>query len=797
LTQPGILAVLPTTSLEVSVEFFTTLAIMGLCSIPLLGIILLLVYMGKTNTLTKKVAMLEESIRALRDTAGSLKTESGKTVIQVARYPDTKAPVSVAAPPKQEPVAAPSPPTPAPSVAIVPPKPSRTREEWEALIGGKLLNRIGALALIIGVGFFLKYAFDNNWITETMRVMIGVGAGVALLIVGARSHGKGFQVFAQGLIGAGIATLYLSVYASFNYYHLVPQVVAFALMSGVTLVTFLQAFKYDSLAVAVLGWAGGFLTPFMLSTGEANEVGLFTYVCLLDLGLIMVLLKKESWVVLEPLTVGATYLIYFLWYTDYYSVEDLRQTIYFLTVFWALFYGLDVYRLSKGSTAFFSLRRVVAGFNAIFYPWALYPIINPEYHEWMGLTILGIGTVYFLTLVAVKRRRDLAPEAQAQFLLTAITLLALSTTIQFTGLTTAMFWALEALLIVWGGTHAGLRYVWRSGLVLLGIAVLKLIFTEEGITYASADSFTLILNHRVLAYSVVCLSLATSSLLMRDVKEKGGMVIQSLLHVGWCFLVFLLCTVETVDYFRVRISESTGVDVNHLEFIRVMTLGLIWGLYSLPLVVLGSRRQVPPILYSGLVAFALAVCVGAVRGIAFEPIVMFDPLVNYRVIVLLVLVGVSVAHTRLLQRTEGLRLAIGTLQVVVAALVFVLLTGETRDYFEFAAFTARRTLDKLNLPAELIRIANLRQLSLSAVWLLYSIVLMVTGIWRRVRGIRVISIVLFGFTILKIFIYDLSFLETLYRIFSFIGLGLILLGVSYLYQRYKSVIFDEGSVVQK
>ena len=778
-------------------ELLTTLAIMGLCFVPLLVIILLLVYMSKTNTLTRKVTVLEGDMRALRAGISIPRTEPESHVIPADRAPERKPPVSITPTPKQEPPAAASLPTPARAIAPVPSRPSRTREEWEALIGGKLLNRIGALALIIGVGFFLKYAFDNNWITETMRVMIGAAAGAALLIVGARSHGKGFQVFAQGLIGAGIATLYLSVYASFNYYHLVPQVVAFALMSAVTLITFLQAFKYDSLAVAVLGWAGGFLTPFMLSTGEANEVGLFTYVCLLDLGLIMVLLKKESWVVLEPLTVGATYLIYFLWYTDYYSAEDLRQTIYFLSVFWALFYGLDVYRLSKGTSAFFRLRRVVAGFNAIFYPWALYPIINPEHHEWMGLTILAIGIVYFITLVAVKRRRDIAPGAQTQFILTAIILLALSTTIQFTGLTTAIFWGLEALLIVWAGTQAGMHYVWRSGLVLLGIATLKLLFTEEAMTYASSDSFTLILNHRVLAYSVLSLSLAACSLLVRDVKEKGGMMIWSMLHVGWCFLVFLLCTVETVDYFGVRISESTGVDVNHLEFIRVMTLGLIWGLYSLPLVVLGSRKLVPPILYSGLVALALAVCTGAVRGIAFEPVVMFDPLVNYRVIVLLGLVGVSVAQTRLLQGTDGMHLVIGTLQVVVAALVFVLLTGETRDYFEYAAFTARRTLDKFNLPADLTRIANLRQLSLSGVWLLYSMVLMGLGIWRRVRGIRVISIVLFGFTILKIFIYDLSFLETLYRIFSFIGLGVILLGVSYLYQRYKSVIFAEGSVAQK
>ena len=88
------------------------------------------------------------------------------------------------------------------------------------------------------------------------------------------------------------------------------------------------------------------------------------------------------------------------------------------------------------------------------------------------------------------------------------------------------------------------------------------------------------------------------------------------------------------------------------------------------------------------------------------------------------------------------------------------------------------------------QLENQKQLSLSAVWLLSSIGIMARGLWRRSRSLRIMSIAVFGFTILKIFIYDLSFLETLYRIFSFIGLGLILLGVSYLYQRYKNVIMQ-------
>ena len=120
-------------------------------------------------------------------------------------------------------------------------------------------------------------------------------------------------------------------------------------------------------------------------------------------------------------------------------------------------------------------------------------------------------------------------------------------------------------------------------------------------------------------------------------------------------------------------------------------------------------------------------------------------------------------------------------------LLLFLCTAETWNGFDRLreiAYRSSTDLDKLG------RLVDLQQLTLSGVWLVFSIVLMVLGLWKRTRLLRIVAIALFGITILKIFIYDLSFLETLYRIFSFIGLGVILLAVSYLYQRYKGIILD-------
>jgi uncharacterized membrane protein len=760
----------------------------------LLLLVLLIVYIRKTNQLSEKIFKMEIELRGLRNAV-----HSSQSTPTPAAEPGTEraippAPVVSPAP------SIPSPITSRPAMPFPPMPPSRTREEWESLIGGKLLNRIGAFALILGVGFFLKYAFDNNWISETVRVLIGFAAGALLLFGGARWHKKGLAIFAQGLIGAGIAILYLSVYASFNFYHLVSQPVAFVLMSAVTALTFFHGLKYDSLAVAVLGWAGGFLTPFLLSTGQANEVGLFTYVALLDIGLLAILLKKESWVILEPLTLAATYLIYFTWQDKFYVEDKLLVTAFFLTIFWGMFYGLDIYRAIKATASFDKIRQTVAGANAFLYFVALYDIVDAPHHTWMSAVTLLLGGFYFLTFLYLKQKQPDAIVALRRHTLTAIILLVIATEIQFDGFQTVIFWSLEALALVWCGMNWKRRHVWQAALALSGLALLRLLFSEGALNYSPIASFPLLLNQRALAFVVLGTTLGAGAVLFKRIEDKNSALIQALLHGAWSVLLFVLCTVEANDFFRRRLLEASGDAVDGLAFNRFMTWAAIWTAYSLPLVWLGLRRKVLPLIYSGLGGLGFAMLTVAIQGIAFNPISQFTFALNWRAVVfVLVIVGIAVHLRWLSANRQSFGLAndmLSILQFALVLLMLILLTGETRDIFKRAIFLAQQGAGEADVSDQINRLQNLQQLTLSGIWLFYSAVLMLTGIWRRLQGLRIIAIALFGITILKIFIYDLSFLERLYRIFSFIGLGVILLAVSYLYQRYKAVIFEKKKAAQ-
>lgn len=593
-------------------------------------IIILLVLSGKVSALSVRVKSLEQTVRRLQGRIQTLEPPAG-TITPPA-----------AAPRPLPQAQAPS----APSIATG--TPSRTREEWEALVGGKLLNRIGAFALILAMAFFLKYAFDNDWLNETMRVLIGGVVGAVLIGGGVRFHQKELQVFAQGLLGAGIAILYLSVYASFDFYQLVSQPVAFVLMSVVTLTAFLLALRYNAQVISLLGWAGGFLTPFLLSTGEVNTVGLFTYITLLDIGLVGVLIRRPAWNILEPLTVGATYAVYIAWYTEVLPSDYVVTVFVFLSIFWGLFTLLHLSRVLSGAGTFPRMHRMVAVLNAAFYYLSIYALIDDTNPDVTAVVTLAVGLVYFGILLAIQPQTH-DRLAQAHYGLTAIILLVIATALQFSDVTTVAVWSLEALALLWCGVFWGRSHVWQTALALFLLTAVKLCYTEGALLYEPIEQFANILNSRTPAFLILAGTLIASTLVFRTVSEEETARIRKLLRVGWCVTLFVWCTAETNDAFRHMLDTVLSED------------DITW-------------------------------------------------------------------------------------------------------------------------------VRNMQQLAISGMWLCYAIIIMGIGMWRREQVLRVMAITFFGFAILKIFFYDLSFLEALFRIFSFISLGLILLIVSYLYQRYRDVI---------
>src|SRR5437763_6804504 len=249
-------------------------------------------------------------------------------------------PTIITEPPPPEPITPPvSVPPPLP-VSVIPPipkvEPTAAVEEmrfetaappsrkidWEQLMGAKMFAWVGGFALFLGVAFFVKYSFEHNLIPPELRVAIGFLAGIALVAGGVLLKRKENVITSQTLCATGILILYAVTFACRAFYHFpfFGPIPTLALMALITTAAFLLAVRMNALVVAILGIAGGFLTPVLLSTGQDNPLGLFGYIALLDIGLLAVARRKD-WSSLPILGAVGTVLIQIAWVGNFFLHE--------------------------------------------------------------------------------------------------------------------------------------------------------------------------------------------------------------------------------------------------------------------------------------------------------------------------------------------------------------------------------------------------------------------------------------------------------------------------------------------
>src|SRR5262249_21944176 len=214
--------------------------------------------------------------------------------------------------------------------------PSIDSQPLESRIGSRWLLYVGVAAIVIGVSYFEKLAIENHWVNETWRVIQGGVAGLALIAGGLRIAKKGYRLYGQILAGAGVAIMYVSTYAAFNFYHLISHPIAFALMLAITALAAWLADSQQSQGLAVVAVSGGFATPFLLPTGTDAEAALFTYNAILIAGT-MVLASRRNWPSLNIVSYLFTALTFLSWAAVFYAPSKYLATQLFLTLFCAMF----------------------------------------------------------------------------------------------------------------------------------------------------------------------------------------------------------------------------------------------------------------------------------------------------------------------------------------------------------------------------------------------------------------------------------------------------------------------------
>jgi len=224
--------------------------------------------------------------------------------------------------PEPEPTPQPPPSTPTP----------RKPFDWESLIGVKLFSWIAGIALVLAALFFLSYSVEHGWLSPPVRAAIGMITGIALLLICELRVARGYTFTANAMDGAGIAILYATLFAIHALWHLLPVSAVFALMLIVTAIAVLLSIRRDSVFIALLGLVGGFATPALLSTGENKPLALFSYLLLLNVGLLWVAIQRR-WPLLTALSVGFTVVYEWGWIGKFLTVSQLPLAVSIFILF--------------------------------------------------------------------------------------------------------------------------------------------------------------------------------------------------------------------------------------------------------------------------------------------------------------------------------------------------------------------------------------------------------------------------------------------------------------------------------
>lgn len=600
----------------------------------------------------------------------------------------------------------------------------------ETRLGLTWINRAGVITMVLAVAFFFKYAVDNRWIGEKGRVVLGVIAGCLALALAEQVYRRGHRIYSQGICGGGIAVLYLSFYASFGFYHLVPQAAAFALMALATALAGALALRYDSPAMLVLGLAGGYATPLLLSAGEDRPWFFFGFVFLLNLGA-MATARPRGWRRVEVLACGATALLYYLWLTgNFNDGEELPATV------WAMAFFAQFAASAVGLPEAMQLLALVGLLTA----WSRHAAFLP-----LSLAVSCAG----LALSDLRRREWTAAFTAGAFWffvwLWYEDLAEGVSSLVVLGWLTAAFLLFLACL-PWRIT---VRRTAPGGLELALAAANSLVYFSFGYSLLGAgyDAY-----RGLFAAALAGLHVGLGHMLRRRLPadQPGSRTAEICAGLG---LVFLTLAVP-IQFSGYRITMA-------------------WAIEAAVLVWIGSRAGVRRLSLAALLVFLFVLGrLWFVDAGMYRDSAPYAAISNLRFLTFLIGMAALWAASHWLEdRRSRLATYVAGHAVLLSALLL-----------EAAGWAARVAAPE--------NVASVRSAAISILTAAYAMSLVLVGILARSGLTRLLGLLLVAAVVLKLYLHDVWLLRRIYRVTAFAVLGVLLLVTSFLYSRYRGVIED-------
>ncbi|MCX6271695.1 MAG: DUF2339 domain-containing protein [Bacteroidetes bacterium] len=693
-------------------------------------------------------------------------------------------------------------------------KPSVSKSDLEKFIGENLINKIGIAILIIGVGIGAKYSIEHQLISPLTRIILGYLMGFGLLGFGIKLK-RDYSNFSAVLVSGAIAIMYFITYAAYSFYDLIPQGVAFALMVVFTASSVFAAIHYNRQVIAHIGLVGAYAVPFLLSEGSGKVAILFTYISIINIGILAIAVRKY-WKPLYYASFLLSWLIFFTWYqASYQAGEHFVLSLFFLTVFFITFYLVFLAHKLVQKIPFEITDIVLLISNSFIFYGIGYAVLqtSPTGQHFLGLFTLCNALIHLVVCIIIYNQR--LADRNLFYLVAGLALvfITIAIPVQLNGYWVTLLWVFEAALLFGIGRYSKVPfYEWLS-YPLMFLSFFCLV-RDWILTYYIYDTVGpgggfipfININFLTAALFIAAFSfinyvniryVASSPIPEKFVQSFVAFSIPSILLI----VLYYTFRLEISAYFD-QLFQHSSIEVKNngsgypetgwnFDLTKYKTIWIInYSLFFLSILSFINIKKISSkdLGIINLVFNALAVVVFLTQGLyvlselrdsylyqthsASHTSSLFNIGIRYISFMftgLLLFLSYRYLHERFL-RPFSVRMKVPFDFLLYTSVIWIV-SSELITWSDMLGYT------------------QFYKLGLSILWGVYALLLIALGIWKQKKHLRVGAIVLFSVTLLKLFFYDISQLDTIGKTIVFVSLGLLLLIISFLYNKYKHLIW--------
>ncbi len=690
---------------------------------------------------------------------------------------------------------------------------SKPKSNVEEFVGKNLISLIGIIITVIGVAIGAKYAIDRDLISPSTRIILGYLFAFATFGIAVRLKAK-YHSFSAVLLSGAMAMMYFLTYFAYSFYNLIPQTAAFAIMLLITAFTVAAAIHYSRQVIAHIGLVGAYAVPFLLSDGSGRAAILFGYMTIVNFGILLVSVKK-FWKSLYYTSFIFTWLIFAAWFFDQFNpTEHFTLAFTFLSIFFATFYLTFVsYKLIANEEFSTEIVALILANSFIFYTFG-YAILNSNENtrQFLGLFTIANAFIHFLFAFVIYRYK-LGGNINLYLPVALILIfLTIAFPVQSRGNWLTLYWTAEALFLFAIGRIKRIAIFETFAFPVMALACASLFFDWVKV-FESSAVVTPFLNNLfltsaffIIAFGAICyvnFRKESAAFVSEDLQKIVSFILPAI------FLVVLYNTFRTEigNYFHgelvrtaVQIPPRFNYDYEtHLENSSLRYFSFIWQLnYSMLFLTILSfinirkiKSQVLGFINIGLNAFCIFVFLTV--GLYF----ISELRENYLSQTYAEYFNRGIFH--LLIRYISYAFAAGLIYANYQYFKQKFLRDVMPEFpfdfvFDIGFYLSMLWIlssELLNL-MDIFKVADSYKLGLSILWGIYALGLIIIGIYKKKKYLRIGAIALFAITLVKLFFYDIADLDTISKTIVFVSLGVLLLIISFLYNKFKDSIFGEN-----